>query len=78
MAGLACASTLDLIVIGGIVDLCVDERYTVAARRAASAGPELRFSASGGAALVTEISVCPLTDAPRTVSTLSTRTSRSL
>ena len=40
-----------------------------------------RFSASGGAALVTEISVCPLTDAPRTVrtvSTLSTRTSRSL
>ena len=78
VAGLARAYTLDLIVIGGIVDLCVDERYTVAARRAASAGPELRFSASGGAALVTEISVCPLTNVPRTVSTLSTRTWRSL
>ncbi|MDE0447340.1 MAG: hypothetical protein OXH96_11765 [Spirochaetaceae bacterium] len=44
-------------VVGGIVDLCVDERYTVAARRAGPAGSELLLSAHGGAALVSEISV---------------------
>ena len=58
----------DLFVIGGIVDLCVDDRYTVAARRASTAGAELRLSAHGGPALVSEISVRPLTDVPRTVS----------
>ncbi len=52
--------TLDLFVIGGIVDLCVDNRYTVAARRVGVAGSELRFCAAGGPALVSGISVCPL------------------
>ena len=58
--GLDRSYTLDLFVIGGIVDLCVDNRYTVAARRVGGAGSELRFCAAGGPALVSGISVCPL------------------
>ena len=67
VAGLDRAYTLDLFVIGGIVDLCVDERYTVAARRAGPAGSELLLSAHGGAALVSEISVRLLAGAPDAV-----------
>lgn len=61
VAGLDRPYTLDLVVINGIVDLCVDNRYTVAARRAGPAGPELRLSAAAGPALVAQISVLPLT-----------------
>ena len=67
MAGLDRPYTIDLLVVGGIVDLCVDERYTVAARRAGPAGSELLLSAHGGAALVSEISVRRLPGAPHTV-----------
>ncbi|MDE0228500.1 MAG: hypothetical protein OXJ62_06565 [Spirochaetaceae bacterium] len=67
VAGLDRPYTLDLIVIGGIVDLCVDHRYTVVARRAGPAGPELRLSAAAGSVLVSEVSVRPLTGAPHTV-----------
>jgi hypothetical protein len=66
VAGLDRPYTIDLLVVGGIVDLCVDSRYTVAARRAGPAGHELLLSADGGFALASEISVRPLTGAPHT------------
>ena len=51
---------LDLIVNAGIIDLCVDDRYTLVARRLGPAGRELRLSARGGAALVSQIEVRPI------------------
>ena len=67
VAGLSRRYTLDLLVVGGILDLCVDNRSTVAARRAGPAGHELRLSAADGPVLVSEISVRPLTGGPHTV-----------
>ena len=67
MAVLSRRYTLDLLVVGGILDLCVDNCYTVAARRAGPAGHELRLSAAGGPVLISEISLRPLTGGPPTV-----------
>ena len=65
VAGLDRPFTLDLIVTAGIIDLCVDGRYTLVARRLGPAGGELRLGARGGTALVSQIAVCPLS--PRRV-----------
>ena len=60
VAGLDRAFALELIVNAGIIDLCVDDRYTLVARRLGPAGSELRLSARGGAALVSQIEVRPI------------------
>ena len=62
VAGLDRPFTLDLIVTAGIVDLCVDGRYTLVTRRLGPAGRGLRLSARGGTALVSAIEVCPLAE----------------
>ena len=64
VAGLDRPFTLDLIVTAGIIDLCVDGRYTLVARRLGPAGRELRLSARGGTALVSQIEVCRLPAEP--------------
>ena len=62
VSGLDCPFALDLIVTAGIVDLCVDGRYTLVARRLGPAVGELCLSARGGTALISQIEVCSIAD----------------
>ena len=55
---------VDLIVNRGIVDLCVDQRHTLVARRSGPAGRQLRFTVRTGAAVFCNPEIRPLADPP--------------